>query len=84
MLRYLILSLILLGEIHFSQQQIDIPWPTLANSSWSMIAHDPQLTGRSPYSGPRTPTIKWSLDLPYGVFSGPIIDEQGRLYVGTY
>ena len=32
-----------------AQQQVDIPWPTLADSPWSMIAHDPQITGRSPY-----------------------------------
>lgn len=66
-----------------AQQQVDIPWPTLADSPWPMIKHDPQITGRSPYSGPKTATIKWTIDLPYGIFSGPIIAEDGTLYVGT-
>jgi outer membrane protein assembly factor BamB len=82
MMKKILFSLLLAGCLH-SQQQIDIPWPTLADSPWPMIAHDPQITGRSPYSGPKTTTIKWSLDLPYGVFSGPIIGEDGTLYVGT-
>ena len=66
-----------------AQQQVDIPWHTLANSDWPMIAHDPQVTGRSSFSGPKTATINWTVDLPYGVFSGPIIGEDGTLYVGT-
>ena len=78
-----ILITFLLSTTIYCQQQIDIPWPTLANSPWPMIKHDPQLTGRSPYAGPKTPTIKWTLDLPYGVFSGPVIGEDGTLYVGT-
>jgi outer membrane protein assembly factor BamB len=68
---------------NFSQQQQHIPWPTLADSPWPMIRHDPQITGRSPYSGPKSATIKWTIDLPYGIFSGPIIGEDGTLYVGT-
>jgi len=78
----MVLTLILAGII-YPQQQIDIPWPTLANSPWPMIAHDPQIKGRSPYSGPKTPTIKWEIDLPKGVASGPIIGEGGTLYVGS-
>src|SRR3989339_841327 len=78
----MVLTLILAGII-YPQQQIDIPWPTLAKSPWPMIAHDPQITGRSPYSGPKTPTIKWAIDLPKGVWSGPIIGEDGTLYVGS-
>lgn len=77
------LFLILFSSYNFSQQQVDIPWPSLADSPWPMVAHDPQITGRSPYSGPKTPTIKWSIDLPFGVYSGPIIGKDGTLYVGT-
>ena len=66
-----------------AQQQVDILWQTLADSPWPMISHDPQLTGRSPYVGPKTAAVKWNLDLPYGVLSGPIIGEDGTLYVGT-
>ena len=82
MIRELLLT-VFLSTLIYSQQQVDIPWPTLADSPWPMIAHDPQITGRSPYSGPKTAAIKWTIDLPYGVFSGPIIGETGTLYVGT-
>jgi hypothetical protein len=68
----------------YSQQQVDIPWHTLANSPWPMVSHDPQITGRSPYAGPKTPTVKWTIDLPYGVLSGPVIGGDGKLYVGTF
>lgn len=78
-----LLFILLLSSQLYSQQQVDIPWPSLANSPWPMIAHDPQFTGRSPYVGPKTPTIVWTLDLPYGIFSGPIIGENGTLFVGT-
>lgn len=79
------LSLLLLssGILH-SQQQIDIPWPTLADSPWPMIKHDPQFTGRSPYKGPQTPTIVWTKDMEDGIFSGPVIGEYGNLYFGSY
>lgn len=75
--------ILLLSSVLHSQQQVDIPWPSLANSPWPMIAHDPQFTGRSPFVGPKTPTVVWTLDLPYGIFSGPIIGEDGTLFVGT-
>jgi outer membrane protein assembly factor BamB len=78
-----ILLTLLLSTIIYSQQQVDIPWPTLADSPWSMMSHDPQATGRSPYVGPKTAVVKWTLDLPYGVLSGPIIGEDGTLYAGT-
>jgi len=39
-------------EIPIARNQTTIPWP--------MGKHDPQLTGRSPYSGPANGTVKWS------------------------
>jgi outer membrane protein assembly factor BamB len=68
----------------FPQQQTDIPWPTLADSPWPMIKHDPQFTGRSPYKGPQTPTVIWTVDMPHGIFDGPIIGEDTHLYFGPY
>jgi outer membrane protein assembly factor BamB len=68
----------------FPQQQTDIPWPTLANSPWPMIKHDPQLTGRSPYKGPQTPTVIWTADMTNGIFSGPVIGADDNLYFGSY
>ncbi len=75
---------LLLSPNIFSQVQTDIDWPTLAKSDWPMIKHDPQFTGRSPYKGPQTPTIVWSVDIPDGIFSGPVIGEEGNLYFGSY
>ncbi|MCX6150177.1 MAG: T9SS type A sorting domain-containing protein [Ignavibacteriales bacterium] len=64
--------------------QKKILWPTLADSPWPMIKHDPQFTGRSPYKGPQTPTIIWTADMKDGIFSGPVVDTGGNLYFGSY
>jgi outer membrane protein assembly factor BamB len=66
-----------------AQQQIDIPWPTLADSPWPMMSHDPQATGRSPYIGPKTANIVWTMDMRYGILSGPTLGEDGTIYFGT-
>ncbi len=46
-----------------------------------MISHDPQRTGRSPFRGPQSPLIEWAADIPEGIFSGPVIGEEGNLYL---
>ncbi len=81
----LLTAIILLnGFVNSQPVQQDIPWVTLAKSDWAMIKHDPQFTGRSPYKGPQTPTIVWKRSLPDGIFSGPVIGEEGNLYFGSY
>jgi outer membrane protein assembly factor BamB len=67
-----------------AQQQQQIPWPTLADSPWPMVKHDPQFTGRSPHKGPQTPNIIWTVDMEDGIFSGPVIGEDENLYFGSY
>jgi outer membrane protein assembly factor BamB len=79
-----ILLTVLLSNILYSQQQVDIHWPTLADSPWPMIKHDPQFTGRSQYLGPQTSTVAWSEDMGLGIFSGPIVGQNGDLYFGSY
>jgi len=82
---YIFVVLVILSASSiYSQIQTDIEWPTLAISDWPMIKHDPQFTGRSPYKGPQTPTIVWTKDLNDGIFSGPVIGEEGNLYFGSY
>lgn len=66
-----------------AQNQVDIPWPTLADSPWPMVKHDPQGTGRSSFVGPKAPHIIWTMDMEYGILSGPVIGPEGFLYVGT-
>lgn len=75
---------ILVALFLYGQQQVDIPWSSLADSPWPMVKHDPQFTGRSPYKGPQSAAIKWTVDMPYGIFSGPVIGEEGNLYFGSY
>jgi outer membrane protein assembly factor BamB len=79
-----ILLVVLLISPLYPQQQVDIPWPTLADSPWPMIKHDPQFTGRSPYRGPQSPTITWTVNMKDGIFSGPVIGEDKNLYFGSY
>ena len=81
---YLTFLLLLSISNIIAQIQTDIEWPTLANTDWPMIKHDPQFTGRSPYKGPQAPTIIWTVDMPDGIFSGPVIGEGGNLYFGSY
>lgn len=78
-----LLLMLLFGTL-FAQTQTDIEWPTLSDSDWPMIKHDPQFTGRSPYKGPQTPTVIWTADMKDGIFSGPVIGEEGNLYFGSY
>lgn len=80
----ILIHILLLSGLVFAQQQVDIPWPTLADSPWPMIKHDPQLTGRSPYKGPQKLNILWIKDMPNGIFSGPIIGENNNIFFGSY
>jgi len=64
------------------RDQIDIPWPSLANSPWPMFLHDPQHTGRSKFVGPKEGKISWKLVLPDVSWSSPIVDDDGNIYIG--
>ena len=67
----------------FAQHQNEIPWLTLSDSPWPMMKHDPQATGRSPFVGPKTANIIWTMDMPYGLLSGPSIGPDNNLYFGS-
>lgn len=60
-----------------------INWPGLAKSPWPMFMHDPQHTGRSPYKGPQTGSVQWRFNASSWVYSSPVIDEDGTIYVGS-
>ena len=55
-------------------------------SSWPMVGHDPQRTGRSSYLGPQTNNVNWAFTLPSVLFSAyetqPIISSDGTIYLG--
>ena len=55
----------------------------LADSPWPMFRHDPQHTGRSPYSGPTTPELRWSYTTGAMIESSPAIGADGTIYVGS-
>ena len=65
------------GKVH---PQVDIPWPSLANSPWPMFHHDPQSTGRSPYRGPRKGKIKWTFKPGGTIYSAVVIGTDGTIY----
>jgi len=67
-----------LGAQHYAD------WPGLANSPWPMFMHDPQHTGRSPYKGPQIGAVQWRFDATSFVYSSPVIDEDGTIYVGDH
>ncbi|MEA3288047.1 MAG: PQQ-binding-like beta-propeller repeat protein [Candidatus Marinimicrobia bacterium] len=63
--------------------QIQIPWPSLANSSWPMQHRDPQSTGRSQYSGPSQGVVE-SIIHSGITESGPSIGYGGSVFIGSY
>jgi outer membrane protein assembly factor BamB len=54
-----------------------------ADSAWPMFGQNPQRTGRSPYSGPEVPELKWSFTTGGYVDSSPAIGADGTIYVGA-
>jgi len=54
-----------------------------ADSAWPMFGQNPQRTGRSPYSGPEVPKLKWSFTTGAEVVSSPAIGADGTIYVGS-
>lgn len=64
------------------QNQVKIPWPSLADSPWPFLRGDMQCTGRSDYLGPSTNNVVWRKDMPLGVDMGPVIGYNNVLYMG--
>ena len=58
-------------------------WPQLADHPWPMYQHDPQHTGRSDYVGPSTSAVKWTFDISGQPWTGPVIDQNGTIYLGV-
>jgi len=55
----------------------------LASSPWPMFHHDAQHTGRSPASGPSSPTLGWTYPTGGSILSSPSLDTDGTVYVGS-
>jgi hypothetical protein len=69
--------------ILYSQQQVDIPWPSLADSPWPTTRGDAQATGRSKYIGPRNANYVVKKDMPLGICFGPVIGYDDILFTGS-
>jgi outer membrane protein assembly factor BamB len=48
-----------------------------------MSQHDPQNTGRTNVTGPKSLNIIWSKFIETGLLSGPVIDNENNLYFGN-
>ncbi len=52
-------------------------------SSWPMFRHDLRHTGRTPYTGPAAPDVKWTFQTMDAIASSPSIGYDGTLYFGS-
>jgi len=50
---------------------------------WWMFHHDPQHTGRSAFSGPTVPGLRWAFYVGGGFVSSPAIGADGTIYLGA-
>ncbi len=55
----------------------------LAASPWAVFSHDVQHTGRTPYSGPESPTLVWRYGTGDEIYSSPAIGADGTVYIGS-
>ena len=63
--------------------QVDIPWPSLADSPWPMHHGNPQSTGRSPVTGPQNGIIEWEFDVGHEVGTSVAIGSDSTIYFGS-
>jgi outer membrane protein assembly factor BamB len=75
----LVLALSLAGGALFQLNYVNAD---LAATPWPMFHHDLKHTGRSPYSGPASPWLKWSYTTGNSVgYTSPAIGSDGTIYV---
>ena len=74
-------------EIPATMPQTHTSWPGLADTPWPMFMHDPQHSGRSPYSGPALGEIEWAIPVARlgntEIFTNPVIDPNGNIILST-
>ncbi|MFZ5517217.1 MAG: PQQ-binding-like beta-propeller repeat protein [Candidatus Zhuqueibacterota bacterium] len=65
-----------------SHPQVDIPWPSLADSPWPMAHGNVQCTGRSRFQGPRQGKVSWTFaeEGMQEVNNSPVIGNDGTIY----
>lgn len=100
-MKYLTKFLLLISPIFFSSfecsdsitnppnyppgYQLDIPWPSLADSPWPMYRGNPQSTGRSKENLNLQGVVEWEYINQYGQLNSSIvIDKDSNIYVPYY
>jgi outer membrane protein assembly factor BamB len=68
------------GLSYWDYVKISTGLSSLADSPWPKFRHDAQNTGRSPYTGPEVPELKWTSS---GGSSSPAIGTDGTVYTGS-
>jgi len=65
-----------IGPEHTFHRGVSSPWP--------MFHHNAQRTGRSPYKGPQTDSLKWTFDTAGQTFFSPVIGSHGTIYICNF
>jgi len=63
--------------------QVDVPWPSLADSPWPMHHGNPQSTGRSRYAGPSQGKVAWRYDSGGQIGTSIVIGADSTIYFGN-
>ncbi len=66
-----------------SHPQVDIPWPSLADSPWPMHHGNPQSTGRSSSIGPDQGIIDWEFHVGHEIGTSIAIGSDSTIYFGS-
>ncbi len=74
--KHIVVWVILLSVLAYAAALAD-------ESSWPMFRHDLEHTGRTPYTGPSSPTLSWTFPANDGIASSPAIGSDGTIYVGA-
>ena len=69
--------------VNNTHPQVDIPWPSLADSQWPMHHHDPQSTGRSPFVGPQRGEVTWKFSVDGPVGTSVAIAPDSTIYFAS-
>ncbi len=56
---------------------------TAEGSVWPMFRHDLRHTGRTPYTGPASPELRWTFQTDDGVACSPSLGADGTIYFGA-
>src|SRR3990170_3725691 len=54
-----------------------------AANSFPMYRYNLQRTGRVPFAGPSNDTVKWSVSSAGEIWSSPVVDAEGVIYIGS-